>query len=258
MDFRRLKIYLSIAYPSIKYALIHHHPFKKPVARPFSKNSSPLRPGPSGRRLKCLLDHYTLQFNDAACSVGTVATVLNCARETIYGSSQAIVTQKEILDTVRVVNWKERILPSGNTEKRGLPLKQLGIALQTTLIAYKIPVEAYEVVYLTPESIQSPEKRAQLKKHLVSFENSDNQFIIAHFNQGFFLKGLHLPHISPVGAFDQETGAVLVLDVDKSGPGSYWIPFDVFFKALSDDYNRKFKRLGYSGGGYVWFSLRSP
>ena len=80
--------------------------------------------------------------------------------------------------------------------------------------------------------------------------------MIAHFNQGIFLKGIHLPHISPVGTFDPESAEVLILDVDRVGPGPYWASFDLFFKGLSDDFGGVLKSFGYSGGGYIWFSLK--
>ncbi|MBU0991005.1 MAG: phytochelatin synthase family protein [Proteobacteria bacterium] len=253
MHLRRLKIFLAIGYQSLKYRLINRQYVAKPVSvNPVASHHE------LSHRSKFLLVHYVHQFNDAACSVATVATVLNAIMDMNHGNSHHTISQKEILNTVRVVDWKERIMPSGRGTKRGLPLKELGIAVENTLKTYKISFEKISVTHLDHKDLDWPVERETLLNRLTAFEQSDNQYMIAHFNQGIFLKGLHLPHISPVGAFKVNTKEVLVLDVDKDGPGPYWVPFDVFFKGLSNDFNGKLADYGYTGGGYVQFQLNLP
>lgn len=160
-------------------------------------------------------------------------------------------TQKEILDEVQVVGWKERICPTGNKSRKGLPLPELGLAVEGSLKHFKIPYLNVETVLFDTSPSQLKREKETLLKRLHDFEKKETKFIIAHFNQGIFLRGLHIPHISPVGAFNPETNDVLVLDVDKDGPGPYWVSFENFFNALSNDYNGKLKSYGYVRGGYV-------
>lgn len=251
MDLRRLKLYLSIGYLSLKYGILHHHPFKKPLVKSIAR----VDPTFSGRST-CLFDHYAVQFNGAACSVATAATILNCARRMIHGASKPPLTQEEILNTVRVVDWKERIVPSKKGGARGLPLKELGIAIRAALSTYHLPVDEWEVVDFTTEHSLPDVLKERLRDHLTRLSSSKTHFMVAHFNQGVFLKGLHLPHISPVGMFHPESGEVLVMDVDKAGPGPYWVPFELFFKGLFDDFGGRLKSFGYEGGGYIWFALK--
>lgn len=253
MRLRRLKLFLAIGYQSLKYRLVN----RQYVAKPISMNPVVAHHEFSPRS-KILLDHFVHQFNEAACSVATVATVVNAALEMNHGNHLRPITQKEILNTVRVVDWKERIMPSGQGTKRGLPLKELGIAVQHTLYTYKIFFEKFSVTHLDQKDLDLSVERENLLNRLTAFQHEDNLYMIAHFNQGIFLKGLHLPHISPVGAFNINTKEVLVLDVDKDGPGPYWIPFDVFFKGLSSNFNGKLKDYGYSEGGYICFQIKPP
>ncbi len=205
---------------------------------------------------KRMLDNYVTQFNEAACSVATAATILNTARMLKASSAPPDpITQMDILNTVKVVNWKERIVPREHGQKRGLPITELGIAIENSLIQYGIFYDSYEVVPFDHTCSRGNGEKDTLYRRLVEFEKSDHHFLIAHFNQGIFLKGLHLPHISPVAAFNAVKQKVLVLDVDRDGPGPYWVSFDKFYEGLSSNYNGKLEPFGYTGGGYIWIRL---
>ena len=256
MQLRQIRIYLSIGYQSLKYMVLHHPPFKKPVARLTGQSESV--PSESPERTHLLFRHYVRQFNDAACSVATMATILNAALEMRDGAHPSPLDQPEILTRVEVADWKARIMPADGSSKRGMPLNELGKAVSHSLTAYGFTWTAMDVVALGENNTDISTQKAQLLDHLISFEHSRDQFFIAHFNQGIFLKGLHLPHISPVGAFNRETGEVLVLDVDRHGPGPYWVPFDTFFKGLKSDFNGGLRRYGYGSGGYIRFKLTMP
>jgi len=252
---RRYRIMSALFYQSHKYALFNHPPFAKPASRPIENDSShnPARLSNLSRRL---FDHFVIQFNSAACSVASVATVLNTARS--LGNKvqkPAPLTQTDILNAVQVVEWKDRITPSGNKSRRGLPLAELGIAVENSFAQYQIPCDLIETVSFVKHRFNPADEKQILKERLIAFEKSEACFIIAHFNQGIFIKSLHIPHISPVGAYHIEENKVLVLDVDREGPGPYWLSFDKFFEGLTSDYKGRLKKYGYNGGGYVYVEL---
>ena len=79
--------------------------------------------------------------------------------------------------------------------------------------------------------------------------------LIAHFDQGAFVPELNIPHISPVGGYDDITDRVTVLDVDRYQSGPYSIPFERFYRGISKPYALPFRLLGLSNGGYVYIQL---
>lgn len=203
-----------------------------------------------------LLDHFTTQFNASSCSVASVATVVNALRQKYAtGPLPVKLTQQRILDDVTADHWKERVSPDGYRGRRGLPLANLGEAVEQTLIRYKIP-------YLTVQTVSINRKnRDRLSRDLfgklAAMEQLGSALMIAHFDQGVFLKTLHLPHISPVGAFDRKGRRVLILDVDPTQPSPYWVSYRTFFTGLSSQYFGILEKYGYTSGGYVWIRLRS-
>lgn len=253
-SFRRLRIMSSILYHSSKYAIMNHTPFTKPIATLLSDKNADIS-WQFSKISKLMLDNYVTQFNGAACSVATAATVLNTLRMLIKDSSDPVpLTQHEILDAVKVIDWKERIVPTKHKNSRGVPIMELVIAVEGSLKQYNIPYDTVELVHLGQTQSSPTDEKETLFKRLVEFEQSGTNFIIAHFNQGILIPGMHIPHISPVGAFNTKDDEVLVLDVDKDGPGPYWVPFESFFEGLASDYGGKLKKYGYDTGGYVWIT----
>lgn len=241
MNYRLAKIIPAIGYRSLKYRLKNRHKIVKPI----SIDSEDV----IANRARHLLTHYVQQFNNAACSVASIATILNASMGNSL--SQGQISQPDILNIVHVLNWKKRVM-----QRRGLQLKELAVVVESALEAYKIKFDNLEIKYLGDNFDVDTEKK-NLLNNLINLQSNENQYMIAHFNQGLFLRSLHLPHISPVGAYNTFTNEILVLDVDKDGPGPYWIPFDLFFNGISDNYDGRMSIFGYSGGGYICFTVAS-
>jgi len=209
----------------------------------------------SGTSLRAgLFRHHVKQFHESSCSVASVVCVVNTLRERVHGSSVRPVTQKEILDRVRAAHWKERMGPDGYKGRRGLPLTVLGEVVRESMAAYAIP-------HLTVDIIQAKgghraeAVKTELLTCLRGFQNLDNCLIIAHFDQGGFVKEMNIPHISPVCGFDPDTGRVTVLDVDPTQPSPYSIPFYRFYRGISTRYGGVFSLFGYGRGGVVVIRL---
>jgi hypothetical protein len=210
----------------------------------------------SNSSLKSCLHHYHVkQFHESSCSVATVASAVNALLACLGKPSTPPVTQAGLLERVRAAHWKERMSEEGYKGKRGLPLSVLGEVVKKSLEVYGIDCRCLDIVPAVPGGDGMASFKAGLKKRLRRFEEKGDGLIIAHFNQGRFLPELHIPHISPVGAFDQTTDRVTVLDVDPDQKDPYQVSFDTFCTGLSCNYNHIFKPFGYSGGGYIWIQI---
>ena len=201
-----------------------------------------------------LLKHHIKQYHEASCSVATVVSVVNALREK-QGGNLVPISQMDILEKVRTGNWKERMSEKGDNGKRGLPLPLLGEIVESSLNAYGIGYKTVETVEAPRNSGQSEKVIKELKKRLSDFEAKGDCLLIAHFDQGAFLRTLNIPHISPVGGFDVKTGDVTILDVDPEQKRPYKITFDTFCKGLFSNYHHLLKPFGYKSGGYVYIKL---
>jgi len=218
------------------------------------------QPPAAGSRLKrALWRHYVKQYHEASCSVASVATVVNALGEVIAGRPGEI-TQMDLLDRVTTGNWKKRMSPEGDNGRRGLPLALFGEVVRGSLEALRIPFASVETIDTrdggSRDGALAGEGRETLRKRLLEFETQGNGVIIAHFDQGAFVPELNIPHISPVGGYDDATGRVTVLDVDRFQNGPYSIPLERFYRGMSRPYPLPFRLLGLTNGGYVYIRLR--
>jgi len=208
-------------------------------------------PGRSGGQSlqAALFRHHVKQYHESSCSVASVVCVINVLRER-YGCPGPTVTQQAILEKVRTAHWKERMGPDGYKGRRGLPLAVLTAVVQDSLTAYDVPFKKVEMIRgtLNQNRIRI---RQQILGLLKKFQFLDNCLIIAHFDQGRFIKELNIPHISPVGRFDPLTGFVTILDVDADQKLAYDIPFNRFYKGIATRYAGVFRPFGYDRGGIV-------
>ena len=208
-----------------------------------------------GNPLKAaLLKHHVKQYHEASCSVATVVSVINAIREKQTGK-HVPMSQMDILEKVRTAKWKERMSEKGDNGKRGLPLPLLGEIVKSSLDAYGIEYTTVETVEAPRNSGQSEKVIKELKKRLSDFETKGDCLLIAHFDQGAFIRTLNIPHISPVGGFDTKNGDVTILDVDPQQEKPYKITFDTFCKGLFSNYHNLLRPFGFRSGGYVYIKL---
>ncbi|MBF0119376.1 MAG: phytochelatin synthase [Desulfobacterales bacterium] len=204
-----------------------------------------------GNPLKAsLIKYHVKQYHEASCSVATVVSVINAIIEQQM-NKHVLVTQKAILEKVKTANWKKRMSEKGDNGKRGLPLSVLGEVLKDSLDAYGINYKAIEIVQASKDYDKAQKIKNKLLTRLIEFERKGNCLIIAHFDQGAFVQTLNIPHISPVGAFDIQSGDIIMLDVDPEQVRPYKISFDIFYEGLSSNYNHLLKPFGFGSGGYI-------
>ncbi|MDD9302194.1 MAG: phytochelatin synthase [Desulfobacter sp.] len=221
----------------------------------FGRHQAVLKvPGPKekqGKSLRAgLYRHHVKQFHDSSCSVASVASIINTLLEKRLGPGFTQVTQQNLLDQVTAAHWKERMGPQGYKGRRGLPLNVLGRVVAASLDAYGIFNAEVEVI---KAKRGAPAKEIQKRLGLVleEFQVRDNCLVIAHFDQGSFIRELNIPHISPVGQFDPQTRRVTILDVDPAQTRPYTLSFHTFYKGISTCYGGVFSHFGYGRGGVV-------
>ncbi|MDY0219868.1 MAG: phytochelatin synthase family protein [Desulfobacterium sp.] len=202
-----------------------------------------------------LFRHHVKQFHESSCSVASVVNGINAILDRRGVKDFVPITQQQILERVRAGHWKERMGEDGHNGRRGLPLMVLAQVVEKSLEVYGINSRLIEAVEAQPRGRRSRFIRKTLESRLKQFEKRGDCLIIAHFDQGSFVRELNIPHISPVGGFDVETGKVTILDVDPSQPHPYQISFDTFYRGISTDYNHAFRPLGFRRGGYIFIDL---
>lgn len=198
--------------------------------------------------------HHVKQLHESTCSVASIAACINAIRE-LRTPDAPLISQAELLERVRTANWQQRMSDRGDNGRRGLPLPLLGRIVEDSLAAFGLSVSMVETVQASRDPAQSPRIRHELRQRLLRFETKGDCLLIAHFDQGSYLPALNIPHISPVGGFDEASGRVTVLDVDPELSRPYCIDFDTFYRGLSCNFLHIFKLFGYGSGGYVAITL---
>ncbi len=173
-----------------------------------------------------LIPHYAAQINERACSVASVAMVINAARAgQDLSSDERLVTQQELLQRVDGPFWREAVGSSGH----GVTLAQLGALVAKALKAYGLK-GSVEVVTIKDTSNSS--KKA-FREALKVNEMSAGGFLIANFLQGSLTGDAMVGHIAPIGAYDQKKGAVLILDPDREWYEPYWVGEETLLSAMA-------------------------
>lgn len=214
-----------------------------PQASPLSESHDYFRENPAPD-FWSLIPYYAGQETPGACSVASVAMLINGAR---IGRKLTIddklATHQELLKTTNNPGWVRSISKGG----RGVTLDQLGIFVEQSLKAYGISGSSVEVVHV---EATSPALREKIRKTLVENEISAKNFIIANFNQKVYTDDADVGHIAPVGAYDENRKRVLILDPDRDWYEPYWVSEEVFIKGMSTQ-----DKVASKNRGYVWIKL---
>ncbi len=209
----------------------------------------------NGNQLKnALFNNYIKQFHESSCSVASVVTIIN-ALGTLQQSDFQPITQMDILNKVRTGHWKERMGPNGHNGRRGLPLMLLREVTEASLIAYGLDYTSVSAVQVVKSEHRASPIKKLLIQRLEAFECGSKGLMIAHFDQGVYVKSENIPHISPVGGFDPQTQKVTILDVDRHQKSPYKISLDTFYAGMASNYHHLFRPFGYGSGGYIWIKL---
>lgn len=215
----------------------------------------PGTPVPGNPLKDALFKHHVKQFHESSCSVASVASAVNALKERQNSLTHPPLTQQDLLDDITTANWKKRMSEGGDNGKRGLPLFMLGDVVKSSLDFYGVHYSSVSTIQVSKDPKRADGFKRDLLSHLHEFDPKGKALIIAHFNQGSYIKALQIPHISPVGGFDIKTKTVTMLDVDYLQEKHYSISFDTFYDGMACDYHKLFSPFGYESGGYVYIRI---
>jgi len=190
-----------------------------------------------------LSPYYVAQATGSACSVASVAMLLNALRGLPTLASERLVTQRSVLDAVNDENWKTATVEEGE----GISFGDLERYIRMALKAFNVEAEA-EV--FRPKDA-SPETLAELRRILTENERSADDIVLLAFDQGTLTGDATVGHIAPLGAYDTQTRRVLVMDVDRTWYVPYWSSDEKLLAAML-----KPDRADPTGSGLIRVRLR--
>jgi len=161
-----------------------------------------------------LSPYYVAQSTGSACSVASVAMMMNALRGLPGSSADRLVTQNGVLNAVGDAAWKAAVAENGE----GVSFGEFEAYVRRTLDAYGVRAE---VEVFRPRD-DSPETLADLRRILAENERSAEDIILLAYDQGTLTGDATVGHIAPLGAYDAATRRVLVMDVDRAWYVPYW------------------------------------
>jgi len=191
---------------------------------------------------------YVPQITGSACSLATIATVLNALMGLPPLGADTLVSQQSLLETVGIEDWAEKTAEKGE----GLTFEEFKTYLSKSLDAYKI---AADIEVLKP-SDDSADTLERIRRLLADNERSGDDIVMAYFNQGVVTGDWDGPHLSPVGAYDAEQRRVLIMDVDRRFYVPYWTSDETLLEAMLRPAPADHGALAGQTGGLVRVILR--
>lgn len=227
-------------------------PAGKAIATPLAQDSSYFRKsGVKAPDYWSMSPFYSAQFNDKACSVASVVTVLNAARVPLKKMSDVMnVRHEELLASSvgQVENWSDRVGEKGFKGEYGTDLKTLAKVTEASFKANGFPDVKVTAVHVEDQSSATLKR---VRSDLIANERGSENYIIANFIQKAFTDDFDGGHISPVGAYDASKDRVLIMDVDRQWYEPYWVSFKDFVAGM----NTKDKGAN-AYRGYIKISVR--
>ena len=198
-----------------------------PYAIPITQQTQFLRQTPAYDYWK-FSQFYLPQQTSSACGLATTVMALNFLRGIPQFSDETLITQNELLQTVFTGLWAGRVAEGGD----GLKFDDWVLLVNKSLNYYGLN-SAYRV-----EIVRLPNTSAglaQLKQKLAANEGNRHDLMLAYFNQGVLTSDWDGPHISPIGAYDNDptNPQVLIMDVDRDWYPPYWSPVNKLLEAIN-------------------------
>jgi hypothetical protein len=192
-----------------------------------------------------LAPFYLPQDTDSACSVASIAMLLNALRGVPARADIDLVTQAGLRAALHNRQWTGETAENGT----GVTFAETAAIVSASLKAYKLESDRIEVFKPAAASHADLHK---LRSILAANERSATDIALVYFNQGVLTGDWDGPHLSPIGAYDAGTGRVLVMDVDRRYYVPYWSPVSKLLESMLKPSPAKFGRLGGETGGIIW------
>ncbi len=196
-----------------------------------------------------LSPYYASQITRSACSLATIAMVVNALRGLPASDDDPVVTQEALLRAVGSPEWVRETQDGG----RGVTWSELERYLRAGLEAYRLDasIEAFRPHDRSDASLE------QARGMLLANEQSAEDIVVVYFNQGTLTGSWDGPHISPIGAYDADLRRVLIMDVDREWYIPYWTSDLKLLDAMVRPAPAKWGALGGETGGLIRVSMKS-
>jgi hypothetical protein len=152
--------------------------------------------------------HFQRQHTDSACSVASIANVVNALR-----SAERPISPETLLDLVGDSHW----IAATGTGSDGVSFAELQLYLRQSLDRAGLGEARVEVFRPRPDE----DSLNRLRRLLAHRETAE--MVLATFDQGWLLGEASVGHVSPLGDYDAENNRVEILDVDPEHPIPYWV-----------------------------------
>jgi hypothetical protein len=171
-----------------------------------------------------LLPFYVPQATEAACSIASITIALNALRGLPSLAADPIITQERLLERVADARWLGATARGGS----GVTWAELEHYLGESIRAYAVQASV---------EVWRPDNRSELtlqrlREMLAENEQSSSDIIIGVFDQGVLTGDVNIGHVSPIGAYDQKSRRVLVLDTDREWYVPYWVSDERLLEAM--------------------------
>lgn len=191
-----------------------------------------------------LMPYYVPQQTGSACSVASVAMMINALRGLPAPSTERLVTQNRVLNEVDDDVWKAATTENGD----GVSFADFETYVRRSVAAFGLDAE---VEVFRPKD-NSPETLAELRRILTENEKSSRDIILLAYDQGTLTGDATVGHIAPLGAYDAARHRVLVMDVDRLWYVPYWSSDEKLLEAMV-----KPDRSDPTGSGMIRVRLKS-
>ena len=171
-----------------------------------------------------ILPFYVPQATEAACSVASITVALNALRGLPSLAADPIITQERLLERVSDARWVSATARGGS----GVTWAELEHFLGESIRAYGIQAS---VEVWRPDDGSEPTLQ-RLREMLADNEQSSSDIIIGVFDQGVLTGDVNIGHVSPIGAYDQKSPRVLVMDTDREWYVPYWVSDERLLEAM--------------------------
>ena len=188
---------------------------------------------------------YASQQTSSACSVASIAMALNFMRGLPLGAEEPILTQPALLTKIGDTKWTEEVSEGGS----GVSFAEFVSVVKESLATFRLQDHVVEIVRPVDDA---PDSLAMMRRTLSTNEASDQDVVLAYFNQGVLTGDWDGPHISPIAAYDQETRQVLIMDVDREWYVPYWTTDTKLLEAMLRPAPAEHGPLAGETGGLVW------
>lgn len=219
---------------SPKYA-----PEDKPVATPLKRAPAHVRSAPAPD-FWALIPYYEGMRGPHSASAASAAMVLNALRQdTRYSSADELIGEGSL------PGWADRLR---GDKPAPLSLAEFAALFEAASSTFGVSAAV--------RTIPGAADAAAVRRLLAENERSDRDFLVAHYMQSVFTGDPEgaVGVYAPVGAFDAARDAVLILETDRKWYEPYWVPLDVFVKALSSPRDAG----GKPAGGLVRIEANRP